>query len=87
MPVLRRGDWLQFPDHGAYSTAAATAVNGFTPADADTFYVRSVTAVDPRQCAMHDLHRGSAADCPAWRAPEEMLCLAGSPKDLGMYRS
>ena len=41
MPQLRRGDWLQFPSHGAYSTAMATQFNGMAAADAEVLYVVS----------------------------------------------
>lgn len=85
MPVLRRGDWLQFPDHGAYGTSMASAFNGFAAADAATFYVWSNATVEPRQCAVHALHRGSVAGCPAWQAPEELLCLTAAPEDLGIH--
>ena len=85
MPVLRRGDWLQFPEHGAYTTSMASTFNGFDGAAVPTFYVRSIAAVEPRQCAVHDLHRGSAAGCPAWRAPDELLYLTALPEDLGIH--
>ena len=39
MARLRAGDWLLFPEFGAYTSAAASGFNGLTPA-----VVRSMTA-------------------------------------------
>ena len=80
-------DWLQFLDHSVYGTAMASGFIGFAPADPAMFYVQSNAAVDARQCAVHALHRGSAAGCPAWQAPEEVLCLTGTRENLGMHYS
>jgi len=70
MPILRRGDWLQLPDHGAYATSLSTVFNGFAPANARTFYVWSRSTVDK--------------DAAALRAPEELVSLTAAPQDLGI---
>jgi hypothetical protein len=40
LPKLQIGDWLYFQNMGAYTMAAASSFNGFTPTD--IFYVCSV---------------------------------------------
>jgi len=41
LPELEYGDWLYFPDMGAYTLCAASAFNGFTPSSTKVFYVES----------------------------------------------
>ena len=41
LPFLRNGDWLVFPNMGAYSIAGAVNFNGFHVADAPFFYICS----------------------------------------------
>eukprot|EP00892_Ulva_mutabilis_P009325 jgi/Ulvmu1/6765/UM030_0101.1 len=84
MPVLRRGDWLLLPDHGAYSTSLSTAFNGFAPSQARTFYTWSHTPADTEAGAVVALHKGTASDSPDLQAPEELTCLTATPKDLGI---
>jgi Pyridoxal-dependent decarboxylase, C-terminal sheet domain len=40
LPTLKVGDWLYFTNMGAYTMAAASSFNGFTPSE--KFYVCSV---------------------------------------------
>jgi len=44
LPELHNGDWLAFPDMGAYTLCGASNFNGINAADAPTFYVRSELA-------------------------------------------
>lgn len=80
MPLLRRGDWLQFPNFGAYSIAGACAFNGL-PVDApQTYYVWSHEPVGRLERRVRILQRrgeGDEAD-----APEEELCFVGDLHDL-----
>lgn len=41
LPFLRNGDWIVFPNMGAYSIAGAVNFNGFHVADAPFFYICS----------------------------------------------
>eukprot|EP01026_Neomeris_dumetosa_P078471 TRINITY_DN8490_c0_g1_i7.p1 TRINITY_DN8490_c0_g1~~TRINITY_DN8490_c0_g1_i7.p1 ORF type:complete len:865 (-),score=133.29 TRINITY_DN8490_c0_g1_i7:195-2789(-) len=41
LPVLQNGDWLMFPDMGAYTIAGASNFNGINATDVDVFYVSS----------------------------------------------
>ena len=85
MPLLRRGDWLQFPDHGAYSVSVSTAFNGFAAVDAPTFYVRSR---EPVAGDVGDgkvvLRKGDSEGSQLWPGQEEELCLVASSEDLGL---
>lgn len=84
MPRLRRGDWLQLPDHGAYSTSLSTAFNGFAPAHARMFYVWSRAPVDTQSVESVALHKGTPAGSPDLSLPEESICLTATPQDLGI---
>lgn len=42
LPELRNGDWLAFPDMGAYTLCGASNFNGINAADVLTFYVHSL---------------------------------------------
>ena len=84
MPLLRRGDWLQLPDHGAYATSLSTTFNGFAPANARTFYAWSRTPVDREAGPVAILHKHTAPDSPDLAAPEALTCLTATPKDLGI---
>jgi ornithine decarboxylase len=46
LPQLRNGDWLMFPDAGAYTIAGACDFNGICATRPSTFYVCSDSAVD-----------------------------------------
>lgn len=41
LPEMQVGDWLMFPNMGAYTTSAGSAFNGFNHLEAPTFYVVS----------------------------------------------
>lgn len=86
MPVLRRGDWLQLPDHGAYSVSLSTAFNGFAAADAETFYVcRHEPVSDDAGVGMKVLRKGYAEGGRPWCGHDEALCLVATPADLGIH--
>ena len=74
IPQLRRGDWLQFPSHGAYSTAMATQFNGMAVADTDVLYVVSQNPQDLDQALGVTLHEESARGRDSPRQPS-----AGKP--------
>ncbi|KAH9569845.1 hypothetical protein CY35_02G011200 [Sphagnum magellanicum] len=42
LPDLSIGDWIVFPDMGAYTAAAGSSFNGFSMSDIPTFYVFSI---------------------------------------------
>ncbi len=42
LPDLSIGDWIIFPDMGAYTAAAGSSFNGFSMSDIPTFYVFSI---------------------------------------------
>ena len=46
LPQLRNGDWLQFPDAGAYTVAGACDFNGITCSSPRTYYINSDSAID-----------------------------------------
>jgi ornithine decarboxylase len=46
LPCLRVGDWLQWPNAGAYTVAGACDFNGLEATRPRTFYVVSASAVD-----------------------------------------
>jgi ornithine decarboxylase len=46
LPELRNGDWLQFPNAGAYTVAGACDFNGIEFTTPNKFYVFSDSAVD-----------------------------------------
>eukprot|EP01023_Acetabularia_acetabulum_P025069 TRINITY_DN24045_c0_g2_i7.p1 TRINITY_DN24045_c0_g2~~TRINITY_DN24045_c0_g2_i7.p1 ORF type:complete len:847 (+),score=166.78 TRINITY_DN24045_c0_g2_i7:301-2841(+) len=41
LPILQNGDWLMFPNMGAYTIAGASNFNGINATDVDVFYVSS----------------------------------------------
>ena len=86
MPLLRRGDWLQFQNHGAYTMSLSSAFNGFATSKAPTFYVcsRKPVAEDggPAEVVLSaDTARGGEM----WAAPSEELCLEAAPEHLGIH--
>jgi ornithine decarboxylase len=46
LPQLRCGDWLLFPNFGAYTLAGATNFNGIMAAEPEIIYVNSNSSVD-----------------------------------------
>lgn len=46
LPELRNGDWLMFPNAGAYTVAGACDFNGINMTRPKTFYVYSDSPVD-----------------------------------------
>ena len=44
LPRLRNGNWLVFPDMGAYTLAGACNFNGMGVSDANVSYVYSLAA-------------------------------------------
>ncbi|KIY94784.1 ornithine decarboxylase 1 [Monoraphidium neglectum] len=46
LPELRTGDWLLFPDSGAYTVAGACDFNGIAMTEPAKYYVFSECAVD-----------------------------------------
>lgn len=46
LPQLRNGDWLMFPNAGAYTVAGACDFNGIEFTTPNKFYVFSSSAVD-----------------------------------------
>lgn len=46
LPQLRNGDWLMFPNSGAYTVAGACDFNGIEFTTPNKFYVFSDSAVD-----------------------------------------
>lgn len=84
MPLLRRGDWLQFPDRGAYSLALASAFNGISAAEAPLFYVWSDFPVAGSAEGAVVLRRGCVARGGVAGVPERQLCLLSTPADLGL---
>lgn len=86
IPVLRRGDWLQLPDKCAYATSLSTMFNGYASAKARTFYVWSHADVDNEAGALVELHKGTCVtqDNAALCAPEELISLTATPRDLGI---
>jgi ornithine decarboxylase len=86
MPHLRRGDWLQCPNIGAYSIAGASAFNGLPVDKPDVFYVWSEAPVGAREATAVRVRRGaSAGEMAAERAPgvpEEDLLFVADLHDL-----
>lgn len=83
MPLLRRGDWLQFPDFGAYRVALASGFNGISVGDTAKFYVWSERPVGPYEAGKVVLRKGWCGDGGAGPVGEELLCLVATPQDLG----
>jgi ornithine decarboxylase len=83
MPHLRRGDWLQFPNVGAYSIAGASTFNGLPVDKPDVFYVwskapvgaREATAVRVRRCGQGG-GTAVAAECAPGVPEEDLLFVA-----------
>jgi ornithine decarboxylase len=48
LPQLRNGDWLQFPNAGAYTVAGACDFNGIEFTSPNKFYVFSDSAIDAK---------------------------------------
>jgi ornithine decarboxylase len=80
MPLLRRGDWLQFPNFGAYSIAGACAFNGLPVDTPETYYVWSLNPVGRLEAKKRVLRRGGAD--VALGVPEEQLTLWAELHDL-----
>eukprot|EP00798_Chlamydomonas_sp_ICE-L_P029191 gene29191-31091_t len=55
LPQLRNGDWLLFPNAGAYTVAGACDFNGIEATKPKTFYVFSDSAVDAVDEEMDDM--------------------------------
>jgi ornithine decarboxylase len=51
LPALRNGDWLFFPNTGAYTVAGACDFNGIEFTTPSKFYVCSGCAVDGEAAA------------------------------------
>eukprot|EP00892_Ulva_mutabilis_P003456 jgi/Ulvmu1/1482/UM011_0212.1 len=86
MPLLRRGDWLQFADHGAYSMSLATVFNGFAATEAPTFYARSLKPMaDGGEAVMKVLSQGVEDGSHLWPWQEQELTLTATPADLGIH--
>lgn len=64
LPLLRNGDWLCFPNAGAYTVAAACDFNGIAATQPKLFYVYSEHAVDAVVDAL-DTTQGCEDGCPA----------------------
>jgi ornithine decarboxylase len=80
MPLLRRGDWLQFPNFGAYSIAGACAFNGLPVDTPETYYVWSLNPVGRLEAKQRCLQRGD--DDMALGVPEEQLTIRAELHDL-----
>ena len=80
MPLLRRGDWLQFPNLGAYSIAGACAFNGLPADKPTTYYVWSKAPVGRLEGRLRPLRRGCVD--VAEGAPEEELSFVAELHDL-----
>jgi ornithine decarboxylase len=82
MPLLRRGDWLQFPNFGAYSIAGACPFNGLNVDAPSKYYTYSHTPVaDDENEGIVQSRRG-ATDPAILTAPEDRLCYYGVLSDL-----
>eukprot|EP00892_Ulva_mutabilis_P002551 jgi/Ulvmu1/12297/UM088_0015.1 len=86
MPLLRRGDWLQFADQGAYGMCFATKFNGFAAAEAPTFYARSHEPVAKGgEAGMKVLSQGVEDAGHLWPWHEQELSFTCTPADLGIH--
>ena len=79
MPLLRAGDWLQFPNFGAYTIAGACPFNGLPVDDPTRYYVWSKSPIDKIPMHTVDIKRG--AEAPA-NVPEALLRFVGDVHDL-----
>eukprot|EP00892_Ulva_mutabilis_P007008 jgi/Ulvmu1/467/UM001_0474.1 len=84
MPLLRRGDWLQFAEHGAYRAALASEFNGIAAAASETFYVWSDRPVRPGAPGDVVLQKGQRSAQHSMGELEGALCLVATPQDLGL---
>lgn len=82
MPMLRRGDWLQFPNFGAYTIAGACAFNGLPVDSPDILYVYSDEPTGSWEHSVAMLRKGADKDNPALQAPEHHLCFVADLHDL-----
>jgi ornithine decarboxylase len=55
LPQLRNGDWLQFPNAGAYTVAGACDFNGIEFTSPNKFYIFSDSAVDAAEESTDDM--------------------------------
>jgi ornithine decarboxylase len=82
MPLLRRGDWLQFPNFGAYTIAGACAFNGMPMDNPDILYVWSDVPTGSWEHTVAVLRKGTEKDNSALQAPEHDLCFVADLHDL-----
>jgi ornithine decarboxylase len=75
LPELRNGDWLLFPNAGAYTVAGACDFNGIAMTTPNKFYVFSSQAVDELEesdeLADHDDNHGSEDEVEASESESE----------------
>lgn len=82
MPLLRRGDWLQFPNFGAYTIAGACAFNGLPVDQPEKFYVWSERPVGAWEQGVAVLRKGAAPGSAEMQAQEQHLCFVADLHDL-----
>lgn len=82
MPLLRRGDWLQFPNFGAYTIAGACAFNGLPVDQPEVFYVWSDRPVGAWEQSVAVVRKGAAPGSAEMHAPEHHLCFVADLHDL-----
>lgn len=82
MPLLRRGDWLQFPNFGAYSLAGACAFNGLNVDAPRRYYAWSRAPLAWDEFDGIVVSRRGTLDPAVASAPEDSLCYYGCLADL-----